>query len=134
MRRWLLGCVALAVVGVGVWSAFQKLGWVAVGADTHLAVENGAAEVRHVYAVLPPVTEEQWRTDPAYRNGMPAPALPWWFDLTTEQILGRAGAGTVVPAKFWTLRLPLWAVVVALVGLWGWWAAPADDSGSPCDW
>lgn len=111
------GAVLLALaLGMTVWSFFSH-GWFGYH-YTHVAVVNGAVVVRHIYQLDEPVTEQRWRTDPAYRTNSARPT-PWGFRFSSGHYIGsRAWLGQVWPERYWVLCFPLW-LPPALLLCWG---------------
>ena len=118
LRRPLATGAALLALALGmtVWSHFGH-GWFG-NHSTHLAFQNGAVVVRHIYARDESVTEERWRTDPIYRTNWARPT-PWDLSFSSGHYIGGgAWMGRVWPQQYWLLRFPLWLPPALPLG-WG---------------
>jgi hypothetical protein len=116
----LVPCVIAAVLAV-VTLKSGTVGTFRLGAATDLRFAGAMAEIRHVYAyrVAPAVPITQW--DAAVKSlGQPESARPeGWAMLGATFERGHVRGyienrfpATIVPARYWLLRMPLWPLAL----------------------
>jgi hypothetical protein len=124
----LLWCIVLsmATICVWVWSDYESIGIFSLANDTSLRIRNGMMEFRRIYAhnIAAPIPEREWH-DRAVAQGwiLPTPPRHPFFGFHFRGVLGIGGEAstplrTIQPAAYWTLWIPLWALLVILVLPW----------------
>lgn len=123
----LVWCIVLsvAVFAVWVWSHFVSIGLLSFGDDTSVKIWKGVAEVRQIYAynIDAPIPEAEWH-DQAIARGWTVPPPPKYpvFEYSSGRVIGQSGEryppGTIVPAEYRLLRIPLWVIPAVLLLPW----------------
>jgi hypothetical protein len=140
-RRNFLGTLATCTAGFLVlltglcallWlgSTFRSIGIFGLGPDHSLRFRAGSAHVEGYYAynIAPGIPEAQWHTT-AMRRGWTTTTRPPWsipmFHYSTGHVAGigimtTPGSNMIYPANYWTLDVPLWALMIPgmIVGPW----------------
>ena len=123
LARWLaFASLALAVLSAALWAAsgvFGSVGIYSIGDGTSLRFARGSIQVHHFYDcdIAPPVPQDRWHTTAISRGWVVPVDGPRWtlpmFAFSGGNVSGIAARdGLVSPARYWLLRVPLWALML----------------------
>ena len=118
--------LALATLSGFLWFAsvaHGPVGLFSLGGETSVTFERGTAEFRHVYEydVAPSVPSAEWHTVAMSRGWtlpVDSPSVVPRFAYSSGHVIGMGGSptsgggATVSPARYWLLRVPLWATML----------------------
>jgi hypothetical protein len=139
-RGVVVASVAVAGLSAALWAGsgvFGSIGIFSLGQGTSLHFSRGTADVRHFYAynIAAPIPKDQWHTTALSRGWVNPPGQPPWtlpmFEFSSGNVAGigmSSSGGSISPASYWLLRVPLWATMLPGV-LAATWIAVNWDPG-----